>query len=210
MTIRQLVSTIRGNIKENSADSVLTNRDIWSIAWAYAITFIQRDFDSKRNLFYLNIFKTVQMNFKEVPITDGSDFDLPIDCTIYKSYDKISKIVESKFGYITRQITTLDRSKSFDLVTPQSFRDKVKITKGRGRFVFIDNGYMYSNHKFPLLISGLFYNINYLLGEGCRIMDIEAPIPEYIISSLLQATPQQLGLFKQAPQDTVINTNPNN
>jgi len=209
-TIRKLVSEIRGVLKENTTDSVLTNRDIWNVAWAYAVTFIQREVDTKRNIFYLNIFKSFQVNFKEVPITDGSDFDLPIDCIIYKSINKIPEIVESKFGYIVKQITTLDRSKNFDLVTPQSYRDKLKITKGKGRFVFIENGYMYSNQRYPLLISGLFSNINFLLKDSCKVMDLEAPIPEYIVSSLLQTVPQQFGVFKQVPQDTVVNTNPNN
>lgn len=210
MTIRELISKLRVILKENSADTVLSNRDIWSIAWSYAITLIQRETDTKRNIFYLNMFKNMTLNMKEVSIIDGVEgFDIPLDCIMYRSIKKLPPIVESKFGYITRQITTIDRSKSFDLVTPQSFRDKIKITKGKGKFVYVDNGYLYSNQKYPLTISALFSNIMDMLGKNCKVMDLEAPIPGYIESSILQMTAQQLGLFKQAPQDVVVNDNPN-
>jgi len=211
MTIRQLISTLRVILKENTVDSVLSNRDLWSIAWAYTITLIQRETDTKRNIFNLGIFKTKKILMKEVSVTEDY-LDIPIDCKIYRSINKISPIVESKFGLITRYITTLDKSMSFNLVTPQSYKDKVAITKGKVNYVFIDNGYLYSTQRYPLLLSALYSDIKEILKEssGCKIMDLDAPIPEYMISSLLQMTPQQLGVFKQVPQDTNITTNPNN
>jgi hypothetical protein len=41
-------------------------------------------------------------------------------------------------------------------------------------------------------------------------MDLDVPIPNDLISSILQMTPQQLSLFKQVPQDSITNLNPNN
>lgn len=210
MTIRELISKLRVILKENSVDSVLTNRDIWSIAWSYAITLIQRETDTKRNIFYLNMFKNMTLTMKKVSIIDSVEgFDIPLDCIMYRSIKPLPSIVESKFGFITRQITTIDKSKSFDLVTPQSYRDKIKITKGKGKFVYVENGYLYSNQKYPLIVSALFSNIMDMLGKGCKVMDLEAPIPGYIESSILQMTSQQLGMFKQAPQDVIVNDNPN-
>jgi hypothetical protein len=213
MTIRKIISTLRTILKENTVDTVLSNRDIWNIAWSYALTLIQRELDTKRNIHNLNIFKSVKIKMKEVDITDGLlGSDYPVDCKMYRSYDKLPELVESKFGQIYKGIYTLDKSKAFDLVSSTSFRDKLKITKGKAKIVYIENGYLYSNVKFPLIVSGLFANIDNLLKkEGvCKVMDEEAPIPEYMISSLFQMTAAQLGMFKQAPQDTTINTNPNN
>jgi len=203
-------------LKENTSDSVLTNRDIWGVVWSNAILLLQRETDVKHSIHNLNIFKTIEIKMIEVSTTDGTSFNLPLDCTMYRSAEKLPEIVESRMGYIIRYITTLDRSSRFDLVTPQSFRDKQKITKGRGKLVFIDNGYLYSSFKYALIISALFSNIKIILekeiksGKVCSILDIEAPIPEYMIAPVYQMSLQSFGIFKQVPQDTTTNINPNN
>jgi hypothetical protein len=208
MKIRQLISDLRTIVKETFPDSVLTNRDIWGIAWAYALTYIQRATDQKRNIYNFNVFKVKNVYFREVPLVP----ELDTDCIIYKSIDKLPQIVESNFGLITKYITTLDGSKAYSIVNPKDFLSKLKITKGKGKFIYIEDGYVYSNDKYPLKISALFSNILELLKEdgGCKIMDLEAPIPEYMISNLMQVTPQQLNVFLQKQQDTTTTENPNN
>lgn len=216
MTIKEIISTIRTNLKEDTVDSVLTNREIWRITWAYAITFIKQSTDKKRNIFNQDLFKTIVVKMKEVPTADLNNFGIPIDCTVYRSINKIPKIIESDYGLIFRYIGTLDRSRTFNLTTPHTFYDKIKITKGKVGYVFTENNYIYSNEKFPLLISALFSNLLDILkqeikeGGKCSIMDLECPIPEFIISDLLKAVITQLGIFKQSPQDTTVTANPNN
>ena len=210
MKIRTLISTIRNSLKEQNVDSVLTNRDIWNIVWLYAVTYIQREVDQKRSTFNLNIFKVVDVKFKEDFIVDPNV--VSTDCTIYKSANKIPKIVESRFGYITKYITTLDRSRNYTVVNPQDFPSKVKLTKGKGKFVYFEDGYLFSNDKYPLKISALFSDLKHLLKKegSCKVMDLEAPIPEHTLSDLLRIVPTQLGLFEQKPMDTTTNLNSNN
>lgn len=210
MKLRELIYDIRVSLKENTNDSVLSNRDIWSLCWRIAITLISRQVNTKRNIYHLNIWKDIEVKFTEVPITEGTSLDIPIDCTIYKSINPIPKLVESPFGAIYRNITTFDKTTSYSLIDPHLFKTKRKITKNKGKFVFINNNHLYSVDKYPLILSGLFEDISLTLGNGCKIMDLEVPIPSDIISSLLQMTPQQLSVFKQVPQDTITNLNPNN
>ena len=210
MKVRELIYDIRVILKENTNDSVLSNRDIWSICWRFATTLISRQVNTKRYIYHLNIWKDIEVKFTEVPITEGTSLDIPVDCTIYKSINPLPKLVESPFGAIYRNITTFDKTTSYSLVDPHLFKTKKKITKNKGKFVFINNNHLYSTDKYPLILSGLFEDISFSLGKGCKIMDLEVPIPNDLISSILQMTPQQLSLFKQVPQDSITNLNPNN
>lgn len=209
MTIRALISTIRSGIKENSTDSILTNREIWNLCYEQALLLIQRETDTKRNIFNLNIFTEFTVHMKAVPI---ADLDIPLDCTIYRSVEKLPTMVESKFGLIYRFISSLDKSQTYNLVTPQFFRIKIKITKGKGKFVYTENGYLYSTDKYPLIISGLFSNIKDILKikGGCKVMDLEVPIPSYHLAMIQGMVVQQLGVFKQTKFDSIENDNPNN
>ena len=207
MTIRSLISNVRTSLKEASVDSVLTNREIWNLCWEQALLLFQREADTKRNLFNLNIFTEITVRMKAVSIID----EVPVDCTIYRSIDKIPALVESKFGLIYRFISTLDKSQQYNLVTPQAFKLKIKITKGRGKYVYVENGYLYSTDKYPLIISGLFSNVKDLLKikGGCKVMNLELPIPTYHLTMVEQMTIDRLKIFKSIKQDTDVNANPN-
>ena len=208
MIIREFIGTIRSAIKEDSTDSVLTNREIWSLAWSAVLLLIQRETDQKKSIFRSNIFKSLVIQMKEVPI---ADLDIPIDCTVYRSIDKLPAIVQSKFGFIYNDISTLDRSVQFDIVTPQLFRIKTKITKGKGKFVYFDNGYLFSNYKYPLRLTVLLQDVKDMLKieGGCKILDLPIPFPAFLVAPAIQSVIQELSEFKRVPQDTTENNNPN-
>jgi hypothetical protein len=204
-TSRTLTSTLRDIIKETNVDTLLTNRAIFEIFWNNIITLIERDIKSQGKIYYSNSFKPIIVKFKEVSKVE--EIDIPTDCTIYKSVNSISNIMNTNIGYIVNGVTTLDGSKTFSMVSQKEYYSKLKITKGRGNYVYIKNNYIYSSNKFPLMIEAL---ISPLYSVECGMIDKSLEIPDYLISVAYDMTLQKLSLHKSIPADTITNTNPNN
>jgi hypothetical protein len=169
------------------------------------ITLIERDVRSQGKIFSSNSFKPIVVNFKEVPRIE--EIDVETDCTIYKSINSIHNILKTNIGYVMNSITTIDGSKTFSLVSQKEYNSKLKITKGRGNYVFVKNGYIYSNNKYPLLLEAF---ISPIYGQNCGMLDMPLDLPEYLISQAYDMTLQKISFHKSVPLDTVTNNNPNN
>lgn len=213
MTNRELIGRVRSTIKEHNADSVLYNKHIYNLLLTNSALLIKREADKKSIYMMSNIWKTVCVEMIPVNPIVCKCVKLPIDCTIYRSKEKLPPFFETNFGPLYKSITTIDNSINIDLTTPYQYNLKVKIKYNKAKYAFIEDGYLYTpNSSYPWLkIVGLFKEEGNNCDESkvvkCSKLDQEFPCPDYLLQPVIEMTLKELGYFKQINYDHVENKN---
>lgn len=201
MSIRDIVSRVRNELKELNYDSLLTNRQIWSMFYTQGVLLMQRVIDQKRNIYNNDIF--TKWETKMIPIGLETELiDIDYQCNIYKSAKPVPNLVETQYGAVLRNVSTLDNSISYNLVSPFDFQVKTKIKGNKARYIYLQDGYIYSKDPYPIKVEGLFKSY---LPNSCKIMDMKAPILPYLIQPSISGLLQELGIYKQLPIDQTDN-----
>ena len=130
MTIGDIISRLRNTIKEVTGDSVLTNRQLWNIAYTSFLLYNERD---KRNIYNSDIFTVVNLEKEEVNFLEDSC--VPLECQTCRY--ALPSGAEGKNGLIYRYIATPDMSETFQLTTPEQYQIKKKIRGNNQKFVFL-------------------------------------------------------------------------
>lgn len=210
MTIGEFISTIRNNLKLLSEDRIIYDRFIFFTGWSAAKTLMKRDADQTRKIYNTsNIWTIKYLDMIEVStIEECNLFD--IDCTIYRSKDKISKLVETSFGWLYKSITSIDGKTRFFLVNQTDFNNKIQIKYNKDKYVFIYNDYLYTNVEWDILkIEGIFEDLTPC--ETCKSMyDVYFPLPSYLEDACISMTTQKVIQAIQIPSDNIINKEDDN
>lgn len=213
MTNREAIAVIKEGLKKVNADNVYTNKGIWLKLKAVADLLIKKDADSKLAFYRLNnIFTPVYVDTIEVsPLEDSCLSNLPIDCKVCRTKNKLPKFVETTFGMLYKAITSVDNSISFTLVTQSEYNVKRKIKYNTSNYAWIENGYMYFSKCFPCIkIIGYFSEPNISKTDGnCSILDQGFPCPDYLLNYALEETLKVLGVGENIINDNVSNKNTN-
>lgn len=212
MTNRELISRVRGTLKEHQADTHLFNRHIYSILKTKLFLLIKRAYEERRSLSMVSsVFQTVCVPMKAVSAIECC-IDFPLDCQIYRSKDKLPGYVESSYGIIYKSVTSLDRSEKFTIITPYQYDIKSKVKYNKNKYVWIENGYLYSPQAdYPMLrVTALFDDVVESCDSPetkttCSILDQQFPCPDYLIDSVASMALEELKLFKGIQYDPVPN-----
>lgn len=157
-TIGEIVSKLRGSIKEVTDDSKFTNRYLWSSFYINAKQLIKQDADNGRIYSMSDIWEPICVEMEPVSSLYCNCIFLPFNCTVFRSKHQLPSFLESSDGFIYRWIATPDLSKDFVLVTPQQYHNKSKIKYNREKYAFIHDKYLYTpSETYPLItLSALF------------------------------------------------------
>lgn len=221
-TIGEIISRVRGSLKEHSTDTPYSNRYIWYTFYGVAKTLIKQDADDGRLYSMSDIWEPICVEMEPVSSIYCNCQFLPYNCMVYRSKQKLPKFLEASNGFIYRWISTLDLSRSFTLVTPYEYQVKSKMKFGRKFYAFIHDGYLYTpSNEFPTLsVSALFDGD--LSKFNCDSLDTDEPtqvcnsvlsrkiqIPSYLEDFAIDKTLQKIFPSIQIPEDKHPNNNSN-
>jgi len=225
MTRNEIISTIRGYLKENTADSVYSSRTIWNLFNSSYKTLIKRDADN-RQLYNQSSWQTYCLPLEQVSPILCDCISLPVDCEfmISRTKCKIPPLLDSSIGPIFRFISTLDNSKQFVLTNPQSYANKSKVKFNKQLYAFYHNNYMwFPSVKYPfILISGIFDDSSPVYAEflscvgqntsseSCPGNKLNQAVtgPDYLVYPAIQMVLQIIMPTKNIQPDAHPNTNP--
>lgn len=202
MTIRETVSSLREEMKETSADSVLSNRHLWNAFWRSSRVLLQREADANK-LRDQNVYDVLMVDTEEVNMFEGTC--VPLDCVVCRA--KIPKPLMSKSGFIYNFIGSPDLSTSYSVVSPFEFPIKAKIKGTKEKYAYLEGEYIFFSKCVPCVkIVGLFEEFDDTDTKGlCSIMDRAVNIPDYLIEGAMRMAKENLGIFLQKQQDHVPN-----
>lgn len=189
MTKREVIHRLRHDIREHSADSVLTNRHLWAAFWNAAKLLMQRAHDDS-SLKDQSVFETFDIDTEEYNPFDGSC--VPLDCIACRA--KIPAPVTSKSGMIYSYIGSPDLHTQYAVVNPQEFAIKSKIKGTRQRYAFYENGYLHLSKCIPCLRVSMLPDVS--VGNSCGVMDTVCPVPDYLIDAAIAISKENVAISK--------------
>lgn len=209
MKNREIIARVRNTVKEHFKDSVLTNKHIYSILKTASIFLIKREADTKKTIYSQNdIWNTLYVDMMSVPIVDSKVLNIPLNCNVWRSKEKLPTFVETANGFLYKSITSVDNSVDFYLVTPYLYQLKTKLKYNPKKYIWIENGYLWSVYSFPILkVIGLFeedVNLN-----NCSRMEDMFKCPLYLLDAVVKLAIQELIQFKQIRYDNNENKDSN-
>lgn len=222
-TIGEIVSRIRGSLKEVTDDSAYSNRFLYSTFMTYAKQLIKQDADTGRIYEMSDIWEPICVEMEPVSSVYCNCQFLPYNCTVYRSKHKLPDFLQSSDGVIYRWISTPDLSKDFVLVTPYQFHNKTKIKYNREKYAFIHDKYLYTpNDHFPVLsVAALFdgdlsmFNCNPTEDQveqstGCATkLSQKIMLPAYLEAAAIKMVLGELVPTTQLAKDELPNNNSN-
>lgn len=202
MTVREVTSRVRGTLKEFYSDSVLTNRLIWNIIQSGLMLYLDRD---GKNIYKLDIFTKVTLEQEDYNIYEGTC--VPLECQGCRY--KLPKGAENKNGLIYRYIGSPDQSITYKVVSPSAFQNKKKLRGDKGKYMILEEGYLYTSDCLPCLSISYLANVPVVTENGCSVLDTEASIPDFILHQILRMPLEELNIFINKPLDVIQNKTPN-
>lgn len=215
MLVSQIVSRIRDSIKEQFGDSRYSNRYLFSLFKTKAKTLISID-AGKGNLFKQNnSWKTICIDMEIASSIFCEEVCIPYDKYLYRSKCKLPKLMEASSGTLLKSLTTVDFSKNINLVSPTEFFVKKKIRFNTEKYAFIQNGYLFTNVSYPvLLLVSIPEEITYTNCEELSNVKTcntalfgDFFIPAYLEEPVFQMCLQELMGTKQIQTDEAPNQN---
>ena len=202
-TRRQIVSRLRQDLGESTADSMWFNRQLWSAYWDAAKMVIQRANDENKLVNQSQIFKKFNLDTEDV--NGFEDTCVPLDC-ISCRVKLPEPILHSKVGPVYAFLGSPDMYTQYVIVTPQEFIIKSKIKGTKMRFAFQEGDFLFLSKCIPCVLYRAFPD-ELLEGDGkCSVMDQEVPVPGYLEDSILKMAKEAL-VGKQGNYDHVANKN---
>lgn len=212
-----VISRLRGTIKEVSDDSLYSNRYLWSVFYSAALELMKQQSDKGSIYSQVSVWSSACIEFEPVSSLYCNCTFLPYDCIVYRSKKKLPALLESADGPVYRFISTPDMSKEFTLTTPYLYKVKSGIKYNKEKYVFMHDGYLYMpDFKYPVLaMSALFtqdvseFQCNPTTTGKCgTVLDAPHNLTNFLINAAIKISLQELGFSKQAQPDQLPNVNP--
>jgi len=210
-SIGQAVSRVRNIIKAVKTDAFITDRFLYSLILKYSDMYIKQELDKGRTQMLNPLYKTLPC----IDLIEVNKVEACCDvkgCTIYRTRDKLPKIMTNVTGILVRAVTSIDGSTLVNRTEPSTYQQLVK-TSGfkynKSKYYWFLNDYMY----FPNLewgqvkIDALFTGdiSKFLCEDKCTIIqNVPSPIPEHLYALIEQGVLKDLGMSVQIPNDPQV------
>lgn len=212
VTIGEVLSRVRNQIKAVKSDAFLTDRFLYSMILKHAKMLIRRQDMQNRIMKFNSVFQT--LNFVELIEVDRAEsqcHSMNSGCTFKRTKNKLPDTFEGMWGPILRQVASLDLSTDIEPTYPKTF-EKMSNQKtfkyNSKKYYWYMNGYLY----FPNLewdavrVEGVFegdvtkYNCD--TSDDCTyIQNQKFNVPEYLYAEIEQAVIKDLGIMINVPSD---------
>jgi len=220
ITKREILNNFRIKIKELNADSVYTNKQLYSFLIEQAQWLIKREISSGRIYRNTSFFQTLKcQEVIEVPAIDKC-CPIETDCVIYRTKEKIPEAWVDNKGPIIRSITSIDNSTRFIIIEPINWlakRNNPYEKMFKEKYTFFSDGYFYFPEYNPrsVNITGFFKDdISELNGcednKNCVLyLDTIFPVPDWLHAEMFAKAMQMISTSKQMQEEQQIDKNPN-
>lgn len=212
ITIGEVISRVRNQIKSVKQDAFLTDRFLYSQLMKHAKLLMRRQDNLNRIIRFNSVWQT--LNFVELIEVDRAQAQchgIDTGCYFKRTKDKLPEMIDGYWGPLLRAVTSIDLSEELTPTYPTSFEQmsKQKTFKyNKKKYYWYLDGYLY----FPNLewdavrIEGVFegdiskYNCD--PADDCQfIQDSPYNVPEHLFPEIEQLAMRDLGLMLQIPQD---------
>lgn len=224
LTVRKAISEIRKGLRENDADSRMSNKFIYAVIKRNATTIIRQRSDAFRILKQQSFYQIINgLIVEEAPAIDPC-LGIRSKCTVYRTRDRLPRMYEDSYGAIIKNVWTIDGSFELQPCTPDAWDRKRKNPWAKNGastdiYYFYSDGYLYFPQKnwHKIKVRGFFQeDVSHLnLCDDCantpsttcfRYMDNQFYFPPDLWKYVVEAVIQELmGTYKQIQPDVFIN-----
>ena len=230
MTNREAISTVKRLFRQINADSLMSNKFVYSLLMKHSKWLIYRDSEKLRLLRRHRIYQKVKcLKVIEAPGIDPCCGVRSVNCTIYRTEVKIPELYEDSEGVLIHNITSIDGWTDIILTTASSIKRMLNNPwKGKSRnkyiYAFYNDGYIYfpKNHLKMIEVEGLFTK-KIDPKENCdpckdcdktpctKFLDMDFIIPDYLEAQMVDLVMKDLSntYMRVAAKESEINKNDN-
>lgn len=212
LVIGDVISRIRGLIKQDRQDSWLTDKFIYSIFKKHVSLAIKR-LDEKKSMMAMNsVYETLDyVALDECDKVEAGCMGIKSYATFRKTCDSIPVFTEGKYGPMIRSITSLDGSTIFKLTTHDQYQILSKQKNNRyntWKYAWYLNDRIYfPNIDYPAVrIEGMFeediakYKCDY--DTKCKPRQQQSlNVPDFLLADVEAAMMKDLGYSLQIQSD---------
>jgi hypothetical protein len=224
LTVREVISEIKKTVKEQTADSRLTNKYIYGIIKKNAGYFVKQMSDALRIIRIQSLYQPLKCwEMEEAPTIDDC-CGLRGKCTIYRTKEKLPAMYEDSYGAIIKSVKTIDHSKSYTVTTADSWLSKKNnpwLSTDKNIYYFFYNGRIYTpnvTYKKVEILAFFQEDISDIVlcdnctdhpVEECRkYMDKKFMLTRDMWKVVSQSVVDEIvRIYKQIPIDTNVNKN---
>jgi hypothetical protein len=211
ITIGDVISRLRNQVKGVKQDALLTDRMIYSFVLKHAKWLMKREDSQNKLMAFSSVMQTLDfVELIEVDKVEACCTGLKSSCTIKRTKDKLPVFMQGYFGPLIRAVTSLDNSQIMQPTTPTNY---VRFSNGstfkynKAIYYWFLNDYLY----FPNLewdavrIEGIFEDdvSKWTCEEDNCVTRQDQPlnVPDYLLGELeAQAFKDLMGVY-QTPAD---------
>jgi hypothetical protein len=211
ITINDVVSRVRNQIKGVSQDSFVTDRMIYSFVIKNAKFLMRREDRTNKLMLFSSVIQTMDfVELQEVDKVEACCTGIKSDCTIKRTKDKLPIFMQGYYGPLIRSVTSLDNSERLQPIVPSSYipmSNSKNFKYNKYKYFWYLNDYLY----FPNLewdavrIEGIFEDdISQWTCEedSCKPrQDQLFSIPDYLLAELEGMVLKDFMVLYQIPMD---------
>jgi hypothetical protein len=212
VTIGDVCSRIRTQVKAVRQDSLLTDRVIYSFIMKHAKWLMKREDSKSRLLSFTSVIQTLDfVELIEIDKVEAQCTGLKSNCKIKRTKEKIPVFLQGYWGPLIRSVSSLDGSERLQPILPSTYvySSKSKNSKyNKTKYFWYLNDYLY----FPnldwdaVMIEGLFeddISVFTCKKDDClEHQDLAFSVPDYLWAEIEAQVFKDLGTMLQIPPDT--------
>lgn len=212
VTIGEVISRIRNQVKSVKQDAFMTDRFIYSLLRKHAKWLIRRQ-DSANKVMKMNsVFQTLDfMELEDIDRVEATCLGITSGCHIKRTKDKVPAMMEGYWGPLIRTVSSIDGSEEVVGTFPMTFEkiSKQKTFKyNKKKYYWYLDGYLY----FPNLewdavrVEGVFEEdisrFNCDSTDDCVYRQFQPyNVPEFLHAEIESQVIKDLGVTLGIPQD---------
>lgn len=212
VTIGDVCSRIRTQLKAVRQDSLLTDRVIYTFVLKHAKWLMKREDSKSRLLSFNGVMQTLEyVELIEVDKVEAKCTGIKSNCTIKRTKDKIPVFLQGYWGPLIRTIASLDGSEHLQPILPATYvnvANSKNFKYNKSKYFWYMNDYIY----FPniewdaVYIEGIFEDdISDFKCDSkpcTEKQDLSFNVPDYLWGEIEAQVFKDLGVMVQIPPDT--------
>lgn len=212
VTIGDVCSRIRTQVKAFRQDALLTDRVIYSFILKHAKWLMKREDSKSRLLSFSGVVQTMDyVELIEVDKVEAQCTGIKSNCKIKRTKEKIPVFLQGYWGPLIRSITSLDSSEQLQPILPTTYIHVAKsknLKYNKTKYFWYLNDYLY----FPDLdwdavrIEGIFEDdisqFTCDVDSCLEKQDLSFNVPDYLWGEIEQHVFKDLAGMLQIPPDT--------
>jgi hypothetical protein len=212
VTIGDVCSRIRTQLKAVRQDSLLTDRVIYTFVLKHAKWLMKREDSKSKLLSFTSVIQTLDfVELTEVDKVEAQCTGIKSHCVIKRTKEKLPVFLQGYWGPLIRSVSSLDGSERLQPILPSTYvySSKSKNSKyNKTKYFWYLNDYLY----FPnldwdaVMIEGIFEDdISQFTckDDSCvQRQDQSFNVPDYLWGEIEQQVFRDLGGMLQIPPDT--------